>query len=173
MSHSVDGVCKLDARTENGKHLRCVARVPTKDGLSRFADTFQGQPIKTETGKTTTDQPWKARRTQGKICAPRPRVLRSTQACPLGWGVGGGGFVCAIPKRFIPCLIRLSRRQVVSFAPRKPKPDFHQAMGGVEAEQLYEAFNATLRESGAKVSRKRGVGSKMGGLLTFSNDDTR
>ncbi|CAJ1415843.1 unnamed protein product [Effrenium voratum] len=34
---------------------------------------------------------------------------------------------------------------------KKPKPDFHQAMGGVEAEQLYEAFNATLRESGAKV----------------------
>ena len=28
---------------------------------------------------------------------------------------------------------------------KKPKPDFHQAMGGASAEELYEAFVAQLR----------------------------
>ena len=31
---------------------------------------------------------------------------------------------------------------------KKPKPDFHQAMGGASAEELYEAFVAQLRTGG-------------------------
>ena len=41
--------------------------------------------------------------------------------------------------------------------PRKPKPDFHQAMGGDQAQQLYEAFIKKLAASDGPKAVATGV----------------
>ena len=45
----------------------------------------------------------------------------------------------------------------VGHLPRKPKPDFHQAMGGDAAQELYEAFVQKLRTEGPPKAVQTGV----------------
>lgn len=61
---------------------------------------------------------------------------------------------CSVPVR-IPCADESPA--VYPAVPRKPKPDFHQAMGGDQAQQLYEAFIKKLAASDGPKAVATGV----------------